>query len=101
MLLTERKSPSMDLDLKSRTAVVTGASIGIGRAIAQGLAKEGVRVVAVARRKDLLEQLVTDVGNGLITPFEQDVMAADAAERLTSFALKTLGHVDILVNNAG
>jgi 3-oxoacyl-[acyl-carrier protein] reductase len=91
----------MDLGLKSKTAIVTGASIGIGRAIAQGLAKEGVRVVAVARRKDLLEQLVTDVGDGLITPFEQDVMAADAGERLKSFALKTLGHVDILVNNAG
>jgi 3-oxoacyl-[acyl-carrier protein] reductase len=91
----------MDLGLKSKTAIVTGASIGIGRAIAQGLAKEGVRVVAVARRKNLLEQLVKDVGNGLITPFEQDVMAADAAERLKSFALKTLGQVDILVNNAG
>ena len=45
----------MDLDLKSKTAVVSGASIGIGRAIAKGLALEGVRVVAVARRKDLLE----------------------------------------------
>lgn len=42
----------MDLDLKSRTALVSGASIGIGRAIAKGLAREGVRVVAVARRKD-------------------------------------------------
>ena len=38
----------MDLDLKSRTALVSGASIGIGRAIAKGLALEGVRVVAVA-----------------------------------------------------
>jgi 3-oxoacyl-[acyl-carrier protein] reductase len=48
----------MNLDLKSKTAVVTGASIGIGRAIAKALALEGVRVVAVARRRDLLEQLV-------------------------------------------
>ena len=49
MLLTERKLSNMDLDLKSKTAVVTGASIGIGRAIAKALAREGVRVVAVAR----------------------------------------------------
>ncbi|MGY4435437.1 NADP-dependent 3-hydroxy acid dehydrogenase YdfG [Bradyrhizobium sp. F1.13.1] len=44
----------MDLGLKSKTAVVTGASVGIGRAIAKGLAAEGVRVVGVARRTDLL-----------------------------------------------
>ena len=91
----------MDLGLKSKTAVVTGASIGIGRAIAKGLAAEGVRVVGVARRTDLLAELVKDVGGGLITPFEQDVMAKDAAEKIAAFALKELGHVDILVNNAG
>jgi 3-oxoacyl-[acyl-carrier protein] reductase len=51
----------MDLDLKSRTAVVSGASIGIGRAIAKMLALEGVRVVGVARRGDLLEQLAQEV----------------------------------------
>ena len=91
----------MDLGLKSKTAVVTGASIGIGRAIAKGLAAEGVRVVAVARRKDLLDQLVHEVGAGAITPFEQDVMDKGAAEKLSSFALAQLGHVDILINNAG
>lgn len=93
----------MDLDLKSKTAIVTGASIGIGRAIARGLAREGVRVVAVARRKDLLEELVREAaGSGAaITAFEQDVMEKDAAERLAAFALNELGHVDILVNNAG
>ena len=48
----------MDLDLKSKTAVVSGASTGIGRATAKALALEGVRVIAVARRKDLLDQLV-------------------------------------------
>jgi 3-oxoacyl-[acyl-carrier protein] reductase len=61
MLPTERKFSTMDLDLKSKTAVVTGASIEIGRAIAKALAREGVRVVAVARRKDLLEKLAQEV----------------------------------------
>jgi 3-oxoacyl-[acyl-carrier protein] reductase len=94
----------MNLDLKSRTAVVTGASIGIGRAIARGLALEGVRVVAVARRRDLLEQLVEDVGaagGAAVTPLVQDVMQEDAASKLALAAVAELGHVDILVNNAG
>jgi len=94
----------MDLDLKSKTAVVTGASIGIGRAIAKGLALEGVRVVAVARRKDLLEQLVQEVraaGGAALTPVAQDIMQEDAARKLAAAAAAELGHVDILVNNAG
>ncbi|MEY9595003.1 NAD(P)-dependent dehydrogenase (short-subunit alcohol dehydrogenase family) [Bradyrhizobium yuanmingense] len=51
----------MDLGLKSKTAVITGASIGIGRAIARGRAAEGVRVVGVARRADLLAELVKEI----------------------------------------
>src|SRR6195952_6110450 len=93
----------MELDLKSRTAVVTGASIGIGRAIAKGLAREGVRVVAVARRNDLLEKLVQEVkaDGGTIIPVSQDLVQEDAAKKLAAAASAELGHVDILVNNAG
>jgi 3-oxoacyl-[acyl-carrier protein] reductase len=94
----------MDLELKSKTAVVTGASIGIGRAIAKGLALEGVRVVAVARRKDLLEKLVQEVaaaGGAAVTPVEQDIMQQDAAKKLVAAAVAAVGHVDILINNAG
>src|SRR5260370_42710395 len=99
-----KKVLNMDLDLKSRTAVVTGASIGIGRAIAKGLAMEGVRGVAVARRKDLLDTLVQEVqaaGGAAVTPVAQDIMQQDAAKNLAATAVIALGHVDILVNNAG
>ena len=93
----------MDLDLKSKTAVVSGASTGIGRAIAKALALEGVRVVAIARRKDLLEQLGQEVhaAGGVVIPLTQDIMQEDAAKKLVSAAIAELGHVDILVNNAG
>jgi 3-oxoacyl-[acyl-carrier protein] reductase len=93
----------MDLELKSKAALVTGASVGIGRAIAKGLAREGARVVAVARRKDLLDTLVTeaDAAGGTIIPLVQDIVAENAASRLAAAAIAELGHVDILVNNAG
>src|SRR5579862_8565484 len=93
----------MDLLLKSKTAVVSGASIGIGRAVAKALAREGVRVAAVARRQDLLEQLAQEAkAEGVeIIPVVQDIMQGDAAQNLAKIALEKLGHVDILVNNAG
>jgi 3-oxoacyl-[acyl-carrier protein] reductase len=93
----------MDLDLKSRTAVVSGASTGIGRAIAKGLALEGVRVVGVARRRELLDTLAQEVkaAGGVMIPVTQDIMQEDAARKIASAAIAELGHVDILVNNAG
>jgi 3-oxoacyl-[acyl-carrier protein] reductase len=94
----------MDLDLKFKTAVVTGASIGIGRAIAKALAIEGVRVVAVARRNDLLEKLAREVlaeGGAPVIPVVQDITQEDAASKLAAAALAAVGHVGILVNNAG
>jgi 3-oxoacyl-[acyl-carrier protein] reductase len=94
----------MNLELKSKTAVVTGASIGIGRAIAKGLALEGVRVVAVARRAELLAELEQEVragGGAPIVPHVQDLVEDGAAEKLATTAIAALGSVDILVNNAG
>jgi len=104
MVLTARRLSNMDLDLKSKTAVVTGASIGIGRAIAKALAIEGVRVVAAARRNDLLEKLAREVlaeGGAPVIPVVQDITREDAASKLAAAALAAVGHVGILVNNAG
>lgn len=83
--------------------MVSGASTGIGRAIAKALALEGARVVAIARRKDLLEQLAAEVhaGGGVIVPLAQDIMQEDAAKKIAAAAIAQLGQVDILVNNAG
>ena len=94
----------MDLQLLGKAALVTGSRMGIGRAIAKGLAAEGVRIAAVARRTQLLEELADEIERVpgprpvLIT---QDIMAADAAMQLRDAALAGLGHVDILVNCAG
>jgi 3-oxoacyl-[acyl-carrier protein] reductase len=94
----------MDLQLRGKTAVVTGASMGIGRAIAKSLAAEGVRVAAVARRAELMEAMADEVesaGHPRPMLIHQDIMAEDAAIKIRDAALAGLGRVDILVNNAG
>jgi 3-oxoacyl-[acyl-carrier protein] reductase len=94
----------MDLQLKGKTALVTGASMGIGRAIAKGLAAEGVRVCIAARRRPLLEELRREIaaaGGPDATLVEIDVMTDDAPSHLARAALDALGQVDILVNSAG
>ena len=90
----------MELGIKGRTALVTGASMGIGRGIATALAKEGVRLAVVARRKKLLEELQADTGAKLVI-IECDLLQEGAAERIAKAALDGLGSVEILVNNAG
>ncbi|HYF19424.1 MAG TPA: SDR family oxidoreductase [Ramlibacter sp.] len=94
----------MNTNLSGRTALVTGASAGIGRAIAAALAAEGMRVAIVARRRALLEELAGELlAGGAPAPLviECDLMREDAADFITSQALAALGCVDVLVNNAG
>jgi 3-oxoacyl-[acyl-carrier protein] reductase len=94
----------MDLQLKDKTALVTGASVGIGRGIALALAREGVRPAVAARRGDLLETLAEEiVAAGGVRPLTivEDMMADGAPERIAAAALAGLGAVDILINNAG
>jgi 3-oxoacyl-[acyl-carrier protein] reductase len=90
----------MDLGIAGKTALVTGASAGIGRGIALALAAEGVRLAVTARRRDRLEALEKETGAKLaIIP--QDFMQPDAPQKIAQAALAALGGVDILVNNAG
>ncbi|GAB2886913.1 SDR family oxidoreductase [Paralcaligenes sp. KSB-10] len=94
----------MELNFAGRTALVTGASQGIGRATARMLALAGVNVVGVARRKELVDKLATEVagqGRGKITALEADFYDEDAPERVAAEAQRLLGHVDILINAAG
>jgi 3-oxoacyl-[acyl-carrier protein] reductase len=94
----------MDLQLSGRTALVTGASTGIGRGIALALAAEKVRLAVVARRRPLLESLAGEIAAAGAEPpaiIECDLMPEGAAERIAGEALGALGSVDILVNNAG
>ena len=90
----------MDLQLSGKTALVTGASAGIGRAIAKSLAAEGVTLAVTARRPRLLDTLQDEIGARLVT-IECDFMKEDAPKTIADAALAGLGAVDILVNNAG
>ena len=94
----------MDLQLKGKTALVTGSSMGIGRAIAKGLAAEGVKICIAARRKPLLEELAKEIaaaGGSRPEIIEIDMMGPGAPEKLARAAQQALGGVDILVNSAG
>ena len=94
----------MDLKLSGKTALVTGASIGIGRGIALALAREGVALALVARREELLNEVAGEIaaaGGAKPILIVEDLMAEGAPERIARAALDGLGTVSILVNNAG
>lgn len=94
----------MELGLRGKRAVVTGASKGIGLAIARALAAEGVSLVINARGAELLERVaheLADAHSVSVEPFAADLAHADAVQGLATFASERLGGVDILVNNAG
>ena len=94
----------MDLNINDKTALVTGASSGIGRGIAIALGREGVRLAIAARRRDLLEETakeITDAGGLAPIIIECDLMQEDAIDTIADTTLKDLGKVNVLINNAG
>jgi 3-oxoacyl-[acyl-carrier protein] reductase len=88
----------MDLHLNGRTAIVCGASAGIGLGIAESLAGEGANVVMFARRRELLEREAERFGGLAVVG---DVTSADDLERLVRTTVETFGGIDIVVNNSG
>jgi NAD(P)-dependent dehydrogenase (short-subunit alcohol dehydrogenase family) len=90
-------------DLSGRTALVTGATQGIGNALALGLANAGANVIVVSRRPDACEATVKEIKemgvDALAVP--TDVTDYDAVQRMTETAVNKFDKIDILVNNAG
>lgn len=94
----------MDLKLRGLTALVTGASQGIGRVIARDLAREGVQIAVAARRTHLLEKLAAEIiseGHSRPHLLSCDLYREGAPEELAGEAAAKLGRVDILINAAG
>ncbi|HXJ84177.1 MAG TPA: SDR family oxidoreductase [Candidatus Methylomirabilis sp.] len=94
----------MELGLKGKAALVTGASEGIGMAIARGLAEEGARVAICARTKATLEHTAAEISKATgmdIVPIPADLRSLLGCEAFVAEAADRLGGVDILVNNAG
>lgn len=91
------------MKLSGKVAVVTGASAGMGRAIALLFAKEGASVVAVARRKERLDEIAEMAKDyeGTILAVQGDVSKKEDNEKMIDIAVNTFGKIDILVNNAG
>lgn len=93
----------MELGLKGKVALITGASKGLGKAIAEEFAKEGAHVSICARGKEDLEHAAADLRkhevNVVATP--ADVTRAGDVEQVIAETVKKLGRVDVLINNAG
>src|SRR5947199_9003178 len=94
----------LDLGLEGKIATITGGSDGLGRAAAEKLAAEGVRVAICARRKEKLDQAADEIRkatNGQVLAYAADVSRAADCEGLVNAVVAQWGGVDILLNNAG
>jgi len=94
----------MELAMKGKKAIVTGASEGIGKAITRALAREGADVAICARRKEPLEKTAAEIAKESgrkIFPIVADLTKPADAENFIKSAHAALGRIDILVNNAG
>lgn len=91
------------MKLKGKVAIVTGASSGMGHAIAEEFARQGAVVYAVARRADRLDELVRSMedAEGEVRAISADLMQKEQCDVIVDQAVQEAGRVDILVNNAG
>jgi 3-oxoacyl-[acyl-carrier protein] reductase len=90
----------VDLKLSGKVAIVTGASRGIGRAIAQTLAAEGVNITAAARSKGQLDDLAASINTECLVQ-AVDLRTPESAAAVVAATIAKFGRIDLLVNNAG
>ena len=94
----------MDLELQGKTALVTGGSKGIGKAIALELAREGVDVAIAARSQDTLDEAAEEIRSATgrkVVAISADTTSWDDVQRMVETTVSELGGVDILVNSCG
>ena len=94
----------MDLLLSGKIALVTGASVGLGRQIAIRLANEGCQLIILARREALLDELASEIeASGRLRPLVLacDITDRQAPQQVLERVLSICGRIDILINNAG
>ena len=85
--------------LKDKVAIVTGASRGIGRAIAEAFAREGAKVVICGRKQEVLDQVAREIGAG-VKPVACHIGRAEQIQNLVDSTTQEFGRIDVLVNNA-
>tara|TARA_R110000787_G_scaffold137458_19_gene250667 strand:+ start:3454 stop:4230 length:777 start_codon:yes stop_codon:yes gene_type:complete len=90
----------MEISLKGRNALITGASQGLGRAMAERFASSGARVALVARSKENLDEAAAAIGDAAMA-FPCDITDTDQLTQLYKDVEQKFGNVDILINNAG
>jgi NAD(P)-dependent dehydrogenase (short-subunit alcohol dehydrogenase family) len=103
-VITAEEASVLDLELKGKVAIVTGGSEGLGRAAAEKLASEGVKVAVCARRKDVLERAASEIRartQGDVLAVATDVRRPEEVEACVNAVVAQYGGIDILINNAG
>lgn len=94
----------VNFDLRNKVALVTGASRGIGRALAEGLAYAGADIIGTARDEASVQAAAAEIGEASgrhVVGMACDVTRKDAVEQTVARGIEQFGHIDILVNNAG
>jgi len=98
-LFIEQRLINKIMDIKNKVVIVTGASEGIGRALARLLSKQGAKVVLAARSADKLKMLEKELTNSFAV--RTDLRKSEDIKKLIAKTIKKYGRIDIFVNNAG